>query len=473
MRRLLPVLLIGLGIVGKPRISADPAPPILLREPTISRTQLVFNYAGDLWITGREGGAAQRLTSGVGNETNPSFSPDGTLVAFNGEYDGNQDVYVVPAAGGVPRRLTFHPASEEVVGWTPDGKSVLFESAANSFYNNASQLYTVPASGGFPEALPLVIAYDGSFSPDARKIAYVPHGQWQKAWKRYRGGQTTPIWIADLSDSSVEKIPRENSNDKNPLWVGDSIYFLSDRGGPVSLYEYDTRTKAVREAVKSSGFDFKSASAGPGAIVIEQFGALKLFDLATRVTKTLEVSVAGDFPELRPRFTPVKAPWIRGFGLSPTGVRAVFEARGEIFSVPTDKGDVRNLTRSPAVADRDPSWSPDGKSIAWFSDERGEYELVIRDQGGLGEVRRIGLGEPPSFFYDPVWSPDGKKIAYSDKRLKLWYVDLEKKVPQLVDTDTYAGFGPTSLGQVWSPDSKWIAYARQLPSGIHGLFAYA
>ncbi len=384
------LLLLSLGFSTEP--SAETQPPLLLREPTISRTQLVFNYGGDLWIAGRDGGTARHLTSGIGSETNPSFSPDGTLVAFNGEYDGNQDVYVVPATGGVPRRLTFHPAAEEVVGWTPDGKSILFESAANNFYQNAAQLYTVPASGGFPEALPLVIAFDGSLSPDGRKIAYVPHGLWQKAWKRYRGGQTTPIWIADLADSSVEKVPRENSNDRNPMWVGDSVFFLSDRGGAVSLYEYDTRTKTVREAVKSAGFDFKSASAGPGAIVIEQFGAIKLFDLATRTAKTLEISVSGDVPEVRPRFVSVKAQAIRGFGLSPTGARALFEARGEIFTVPTDKGDVRNLTRSPAVADRDPSWSPDGKSIAYFSDERGEYELVIRDQGGLGEVRRIGLG---------------------------------------------------------------------------------
>ncbi|HEY7516340.1 MAG TPA: PDZ domain-containing protein, partial [Vicinamibacteria bacterium] len=467
------VVLAFLGLVSLPPLPAHAAPPLLLREPTISRTHLVFNYGGDLWITDRDGGTARHLTSGIGQETNPSFSPDGALVAFNGEYDGNQDVFVVPVTGGVPKRLTFHPMAEEVVGWTPDGKSVLFEFAGNSFYPNAAQLYTVPASGGFPEALPLVIAFDGSFSPDGKKIAYVPHGLWQKAWKRYRGGQTTPIWIADLADSSVEKIPRENSTDRNPMWVGESVYFLSDRSGPVSLFEYDTRAKTVREAVKSDGFDFKSASAGPGAIVIEQFGALKLFDLATRQAKTLEIAVSGDLPEVRPRFAPVKAQAIRAFGLSPSGARALFEARGEIFSVPTDKGDVRNLTRSPAVADRDPSWSPDGKSIAWFSDERGEYELVIRDQGGMGEVRRVGLGEPPSFFYDPVWSPDGKKIAYSDKRLKLWYVDLEKKVPKLVDTDQYAGFGPTALGQVWSPDSKWIAYARQLTSGLHGVFVYS
>jgi tricorn protease len=471
--RFLVVLLAGLGLVPAVRLATEPAPPLLLRKPTISQTQLVFNYGGDLWIVGRDGGTARHLTSGVGAETNAHFSPDGTLVAFNGEYDGNQDVYVVPAAGGTPRRLTFHPADDEVVGWTPDGKNVLFASVGNSFYHFAPQLYTVPVDGGFPEMLPLVIATQGSLSPDGTHIAYVPHGQWQKAWKRYRGGQTTPIWIADLKDSSVEKIPRENSNDRNPIWVGDTVYFLSDRGGPVSLYAYDTRTKQVSEAIKSDGFDFKSASAGPGAIVIEQFGAIKLYDLATHATKTLDISVSGDLPEVRQRFAPVKADAIRNFGLSPSGARALFEARGEIFTVPTDKGDIRNITRSPAAADRDPAWSPDGRSIAWFSDERGEYELVIRDQSGLGEVRRIGLGDPPSFFYRPVWSPDGKKIAYTDKRLKLWYVELDKKTPKFADSDYYAGFGPNLMGQAWSPDSKWIAYSRQLPSGLHGVFVYS
>ena len=447
--------------------------PLLLRRPSVSKTQIVFNYADDLWIVSREGGDARRLTSGIGIETAPRFSPDGSLVAFSGEYEGNFDVYVVPATGGEPKRLTFHPEPDDVMGWTPDGKSILFASPRATFYHLADQIYTVPAAGGFPTELPLPIAEASSFSPDGTHIAYVPHPQWQAAWKRYHGGQTTPIWIANLKDSSVEKIPRENSNDSNPMWVGDTIYFLSDRNGPVSLFAYDTKTKQVSEAVHSDGLDFKSASAGPGAIVIEQFGAIKLYDLATHQVKTVNIRVTGDFDTIRPHFAKVDPKRIINFGISPTGARALFEAWGEIYTVPTDKGDIRNLTNSPAVADRDPAWSPDGKSVAYFSDQPGEYELQIRGQNGLGEVKHISLGKPPSFFYTPAWSPDSKKIAYSDKRLNLWYVDVDKGTPKLVDRDTFGGFGIVQFSQNWAPDSQWIAYTKQLPSHMHAIFVYS
>jgi tricorn protease len=453
--------------------SAQSNPPLLLRFPTVSKTQIVFNYAGDLWIVSREGGDARRLTSGVGVETLPSFSPDGSMIAFTGEYDGNRDVYVVAATGGVPRRLTFHPADEEVLGWTPDGKQILFASWGSSFRHFEDQLYTVPVEGGFPTKLPLPIGEEAQFSPDGTHLAYLPHMQWQAAWKRYHGGQTTPIWIADLKDSSVIKIPRENSNDHVPMWAGGTIYFLSDRNGPVSLFAYDIQSKQVSEALHSDGLDFKAASAGPDAIVIEQFGAIKLYDLKTHQAKNISIHVSGDIDAVRPHFAKVEPKRIQNFGISPTGARAVFEAWGEIFTVPTDKGDIRNLTHSPAVADRDPAWSPDGKSIAYFSDESGEYELCIRGQNGLGEVRHINLGNPPSFFYTPTWSPDSKKIAYSDKRLNLWYVDLDSAKPKLVDTDYFGGFGPTQLNQTWAPDNKWIAYTRQLPSGLHAVFVYS
>ena len=385
--------------------SAQSNPPLLLRFPTVSKTQIVFNYANDLWIVRRDGGDAHRLTSGVGVEALPYFSPDGSMIAFTGEYDGNRDVYVVPATGGVPRRLTYHPAEEFVTGWTPDGKKILFNSWGNSFMHFEDQLYAVPVEGGMPTLLPLPIAEDASYSPDGTHIAYVPHPKWQQAWKRYNGGQTTPIWIADLKDSSIVKIPRENSNDHHPMWVGDTIYFLSDRNGPVSLFAYDTKTKQVSEALHSDGLDFKTASAGPDAIVIEQFGAIKLYDLNTHQTKNVSIRVVGDIEAVRPHFAKVEPKRIQNFSISPTGARAVFEAWGEIFTVPTDKGDIRNITRSPAVADRDPAWSPDGKSIAYFSDESGEYELAIRDQNGLGTVRRVNLGNPPSFFYTPTLVP--------------------------------------------------------------------
>jgi tricorn protease len=456
-----------------PVVSAQSDPPLLLRFPTVSKTQIVFNYGEDLWIVSRDGGDARRLTSGVGVETVPSFSPDGTLIAFTGEYDGNRDVYVVPAAGGVPRRLTFHPADEYVLGWTPDGKNILFNSWGSSFRHFEDQLYTVPVEGGFPTKLPIPIGEESSFSPDGTHLAYVPHLQWEAAWKRYHGGQTTPIWIADLKDSSIVKVPRDNSNDHDPMWVGDTIYFLSDRNGPVSLFAYDTKSKQVSEVLHSDGFDFKSASAASDAIVIEQFGAIKLYDLNTHQAKNISIHVQGDVEAVRPHFAKVEPKRIQNFAISPTGARAVFEAWGEIFTVPTDKGDIRNITHSPAVADRDPAWSPDGKSIAYFSDDSGEYELCVRGQNGLGEVRHINLGNPPSFFYSPTWSPDSKKIAYSDKRLNLWYVDLDNPQPKLIDTDYFGGFAQTQFSQNWAPDNKWIAYTRQLPSGLHAVFVYS
>ena len=456
-----------------PIASAQTDPPLLLRFPTVSKTQIVFNYAGDLWIVSREGGDARRLTSGVGAEILPRFSPDGTMIAFTGEYDGNRDVYVVAATGGVPRRLTFHPADEFVLGWTPNGKNILFSSWGNSFRHFEDQLYTVPVEGGFPTKLPIPIGEEAQFSPDGTHLVYVPHLQWQAAWKRYHGGQTTPIWIADLKDSSVVKIPRDNSNDHHPQWVGDTIYFLSDRNGPVSLFAYNTKSKEVSEVLHSDGFDFKTISAGPDAIVVEQFGAIKLYDLNTHQAKNVSIHVSGDFDAVRPHFTKVDPKRIQNFGISPTGARAVFEAWGEIFTVPTDKGDIRNLTRSPAVADRDPAWSPDGKSIAYFCDDSGEYELCIRGQNGLGEIRHINLGNPPSFFYSPTWSPDSKKIAYSDKRMNLWHLDLDKPQPKLIDSDYFGGFSASQFSQTWAPDNKWIAYTRQLPSGLHAVFVYS
>jgi tricorn protease len=473
MRKLVLLLFIAFFCTLLQTSIAQSDPPLLLRFPSVSKTQIVFTYGNDLWTVPREGGEAHHLTSGVGQELLPFFSPDGSMIAFTGEYDGNRDVYVIPATGGVPRRLTYHPAEEYVTGWTPDGKNILFNSWGNSFMHFEDQLYTVPLTGGFPTQLPIPIGESASFSPDGTHIAYVPHPKWQAAWKRYHGGQTSPIWILNLKDSTVEKIPRENSNDDVPMWVGDTIYFLSDRNGPVSLFAYNTKTKQVTEALHSDGLDFKGASAGPDAIVIEQFGAIKLYDLNTHQAKNVPIRITGDLEAVRPHFAKVEPKRIVNFNLSPTGARAVFEAWGEIWTVPTDKGDIRNITRSPAVADRDPSWSPDGKSIAYFTDESGEYDLAIRDQNGLGAVRHINLGNPPSFFYGPAWSPDSKKIAYSDKRLQLWYVDLGNPTPKLVDTDYFGGFGATEMQQTWSPDSKWIAYVRQLPSGLHAVYVYS
>ncbi|HTF37852.1 MAG TPA: PDZ domain-containing protein, partial [Blastocatellia bacterium] len=332
-------------------------------------------------------------------------------------------------------------------------------------------LFTIPLDGVFPTALPLPMGVDASYSPDGSRLAYVPTIQWQPAWKRYRGGQTTPIWIVNLADSSIDKIPRDNSNDSRPMWIGDKIYFLSDRNGPVSLYSYDTATKKVTEVVRNSGLDIKSASAGPGAIVYEQFGSLHLYDLASGKAQTLNITVNGDLTGVRPRFEKV-AGNIHAASISPSGVRVAFEARGEIITVPAEKGDARNLTNTSGVAERDPAWSPDGKWIAYFSDASGEYELHLRDQSGMGEVKKINLGNPPSFFYSPTWSPDSKKIAYTDKRLNLWYVDIEKRTPVKVDANTYENPWRV-LDPQWSTDSKWMTYTKQLRNRLGAVFVYS
>ncbi|MGA6985631.1 MAG: PDZ domain-containing protein [Terriglobales bacterium] len=449
---------------------------VLLRNPTVSQTQIAFSYGGDLWIVDRNGGEARRLTSDVGIEIDPYFSPDGSQIAFTGEYDGNEDVYVMPAAGGIPKRLTSHPGSDQVVGWTRDGKRILFRSTRNS-YSGFVRLFTVGLEGGLPEEVPLPMAVEGSYSPDSSHLAYVPFtnfresSQFQRGLKHYRGGTASPVWVANLADSSVEKVPRKDSNDSVPMWVGNHIYFLSDRNGPVNLYVYDVATKQVSEAIRSNGVDIKSASAGPDAIVYEQFGSIHLFDPASGQQHAVDIHVTGDFPAVRPHFVKV-AEHIENANISPTGMRAVFEAHGEILTVPVEHGDIRNLTNSPGVADRDPAWSPDGKWIAYFSDESGEYALHLRSQDGLSERRKINLGNPPSFFYSPVWSPDSKKIAYTDKRLNLWYVDVEAGKPVLVDTNPYEGNPGSGFDPAWSPDSRWIAYTRQLSSWMRAVFLY-
>ena len=444
----------------------------LLRNPTMSKTQIVFVYAGDLWIVPRAGGEAARLTTGVGTETDPLFSPDGTKVAFTAQYDGNKDVYLVPTTGGVPKRLTYHPADDEVVSWSPDGKSIVFVSGRDS-YSRFKRLFTMAVDGTVPTPIPVPMGYEGSFSADGTRLAYVPIVRSFEMWKRYRGGRTTPIWIANLSDSSIERVPRDNSNDYAPMWLGDKVYFLSDRNGAAALFAYDLKTKKVAQALPNTGLDIKSASAyhdaAGDAVVYEQFGSINVFDVKTSQTKPVNITINGDLPSVRARYEKV-GPRIASAAISPTGARAVFEARGEILSVPAEKGDARNLTNAPGSAERDPAWSPDGKWIAYFSDESGEYELHLRNQTGIGDVKKIKL--EPSFYYNPRWSPDSKKIAFADKRLNLWYVDIEKAQPVKVD-QSGSERGGGNIDPDWSPDSKWIAYAKMLLSWTHAVCVYS
>ncbi|MBX9582184.1 MAG: PDZ domain-containing protein [Gemmataceae bacterium] len=467
-RTLLPLIVLALPA------SARADDPVLPQRPALSDTQIVFAYAGDLWTVPREGGDARRLTAGTGLETYPVFSPDGQTVAFAGEYEGNLDVYTVPAAGGQPTRVTHHPDPDAPVGWTPDGKNIIFRSPRTSA-TRAIKLYSVPAAGGQPTELPLPSAEDGSLSPDGKHLAYVPlsnkpafPGAFRPV-RHYRGGTAAALLIADLKDSSVTKVARTDSNDFNPMWVGDAVYFLSDRDGMTTIYRYDPASKEVKRVLDPGRKDIKSASAWKDAIAYETFGQLHLLDLKTGQSKPVPIKVAADLPSVRPRVEKV-AKNIRAYGLSPTGTRAVFEARGEILTAPAEKGDVRNLSHTTGAAERDPAWSPDGKWVAYFSDESGEYELHLRPQDGRGETKKLKLGDGPSFFYDPTWSPDSSKIAYTDKKLNLWYVDVASGKSTKVDTNPY---DDDRIAAAWSPDGKWLAYTKQLKNYLSAVFLHS
>jgi tricorn protease len=462
----------ALVFVGATCAQAFAGPPLLIKHPTLSRTEIAFELAGSVYVVPRAGGTARLLVRGREGAGQPVFSPDGRQIAYTASVDGNIDVYVVDAQGGEPRRLTWHPGADEAVGWTPDGRQVVFRSMRES-PRDLPHLFAVDAGGGVPVRLPLPSGVEASYAADGRHVAYVPFPQWQPAWKQYRGGQTTRVWVADLNDSSVVRVPRENSNDRSPAWLGDRVYFLSDREGPVTLYAYDVRERSVRRLVDNArGPDLTAVAAGPDALVYAQFGSLHLYDPASGTDRAVPVTVADEWPAARPHFVKLQEQPLLSAALSPTGKRAVFEVHGEIVSVPAEKGDVRNLTRSPGVADRDPSWSPDGRSVAWFTDESGEYELAIGAADGLSAPRRIPLGTPPSYFYGPRWSPDGKRIAYTDKRLNLWVVDLAKPVPVKVDTDRY-DMPSHRFDPAWSADGRWLAYTKLLPNHLHAVFVWS
>lgn len=440
---------------------------LLLKQPAVSANEIVFLYAGDIWVCGLDGSFPRRLTAQKGQKAAPMFSPDGEWIAFSGNYDGNLSVYIVHREGGSPRRLTYHPYEDSVRGWTPDGKAVLFASMCESSARY-KRLFTVPVDGGLPAALPLHMADRGAYSGDGLRLAFTPYREAFWSWKRYRGGQTVPIWVLDLATFEHVEIPHENASDTFPCWVGKDVYFLSDRSHTMNLFRWKSMENTVEQVTFHQDFDVRSLTAGPGMLVYEHAGRLHLYFPATGDDRTLSVCINADLPYARPHYDSGKYS-IEAYQISPSGARAVFESRGDIFTVPAKKGDVRNLTRTPGVFERDPVWSPDGQSICYFSDASGEYELVVSDQKGYKKTN-IFLGKV-SFFYSPTWSPDSKKIAFTDKALNLAYVDLETKNVVPVDCDTY-DHPARSLNPVWSPDSQWLAYTRRLDNHIRAVYLY-
>ncbi|MDH5743312.1 MAG: PDZ domain-containing protein, partial [Candidatus Aminicenantes bacterium] len=333
-----------------------------------------------------------------------------------------------------------------------------------------NRLWTVSIEGGIPEPLPLPMANKGVYSPEGDRMAYVQLDEAFDTWRHYRGGQTTAVWLIDLDDYDLEIVPRDYSNDTDPMWLGNTVYFISDRNHTMNLFSYDTTTKEVKQFTFHEDFDIKRANSGGGVVVYEQAGYLHIFDPEAGTSTQLHVEIKGDLPGRRIHFADVSR-LIFSADISPTGARAVFEARGDIFTLPAKKGDYRNLTKTPGVNDRFPTWSPDGQKIAWFSDQSGEYELMIVDQKGAKPPRSIPL-ENPSFYYRPVWSPDSTKIAFADKRLNLWYIDVESGKATKIDKDTY-DHPYRSLDHTWSPDSKWIAYSKRLKNHMHAIFFYS
>ena len=461
------ISLIIASVVHRVPVSANGQGTRLLRAPTISATQIAFAYANNIWIVERAGGAARRLTSFQGQTSNPHFSPDGNTIAFSGEYAGNTDVYIVPAAGGEPKRLTWHPGADTAQGWTPDGAKVLFTSTRASAAPAATaRFWTVPAAGGVEEPMLLPRGYQGKLSPDGSHIAYRMNSSWDEERRNYRGGQNRPIWIVDLKTFDLVSPPWTDSKDVDPAWIGDTVYFISDRDGVGNVWSFEPKTRKLTQVTRFTDFDVKTLDSGGGSLVFEQAGYVHEIDPRSGKEHIVTITAAGDFPWMMPHWQDVTTR-MTNIGLSPTGKRAVVEARGEIFTIPVEKGDVRNLTNSSASAERDPAWSPDGKYLSYFSDKSGEYQLIIEEQDGLKPPRTIAL-EKPTHYYTPGWSPDSKKLVYTDTNLKVWVMDVASGKAKIVGSDPWM-VPQRTVNPTWSPDSKWIAYAIHLNSLYHAI----
>ncbi|MCK4747851.1 MAG: PD40 domain-containing protein, partial [Bacteroidales bacterium] len=438
----------------------------LLRFPAIYGDQIVFSYAGDLFTVNSNGGIARKLTSHIGYEMFPRFSPDGSNIAFTGQYDGNTEVFVIPAVGGSPKRLT-HTATlgrdnisdrmgpnNIVMDWTPDGKFITYRSRKNSFNSFVGQLYKISVEGGMSEELPLPHGGFCSWSPDGGKFAYNRIFREFRTWKYYRGGMADEIWIHDFNDRSTEKITDNDAQDIIPMWAGEEIFYLSDRDRTMNVFVYNTSSGETSKVTNFTEFDVKFPSLGKDHIVFENAGYIYMLDVKSKEYEKVAIQIANDNAYSRTELKDASKN-ITSLDLSPDGERVLFAARGEIFTLPAKHGVTRNLTQSTAANDQNAVWSPDGKNIAFFSDLSGEMELYMQVQDGKSPAVQLTSGSE-TYFFELAWSPDSKKILINDRKLRLQYIDVASKKITMVKTSTR-----TELDDFdWSPDSKWIAYSE-------------
>ncbi len=443
----------------------------LLRQPTISKTHVVFTYGGDLWVTNLESMQTLRLTSTGAIESNPHFSPDGKIIAFTSNRSGSNAVYTVSVTGGSPTRLTWYPSSSVVRGWTPDGENILYSSFRGTAPSGYGRLWTVPKNGGPSELLMEQWGADGSYSADGKNIVIDRISRWDVEWRDYRGGQNTPLIIVNLQDLSEELLPNEKQTDTHPLWLGETIYFLSDRDWVTNIWSYSPKTKELQQITKFTGSDVKWLSGEGDKLVFEREGYINLLDISTNKITQLNITINGDFPWAETKWEDVSNS-AKSASLSPTGKRAIMEARGEIFTIPVEHGNVRNITKSSGAADRAPVWSPKGDRLAWFSDANEEgYALLIGAQDGLSKPTSISIGES-KLGWEPAWSPDGKYIAFTDDDVRIRVVDIENKSIKTVDVGGN-NLERGSMGLTWSPDSKWLAYAKSASNNFRQITVWS
>lgn len=432
-----------------------------MQYPDVSDTHITFTYGDDVWITSKSGGVANRLSSPAGAESFPRFSPDGKMIAYTANYNGNYDVYIISITGGIPKRLTYHGMYDRVLGWTPDGKSVLFASSRESGRQRYNQFYTVSVDGGSPEKLAVPYGEYASFSSDGNKIAYTDRSRVSRNWKRYRGGTAPDILVFDLNTFNTENITSNTANDELPMWIGQTIYYMSDNGPNKrnNLWKYDLKTKANSQLTQFKEYDITFPESSKSDIIFEAGGSLYLYNIASGTTNEIDIKIISDQKELIPEIKNV-ADYLQDAAISPDGNRIVVQARGELFNLPATEGFVSNISNTSGAAERSPSWSPDGRHLAYWSDADGEYQLYLQDMEGNKKPRKITKHQN-GFYYNMYWSPDSKKIAFVDQAMNIKYVDIDSGKETTVDKGKYMFQGNLdNFSVTWSTDSNYFAYSR-------------